>query len=147
MLSEFRRVLVPSGILIISSPNKPIYLAATSPPTSSIRELTRDELAVLLTPGFPRQRWYGQRAFAHSLLWVERPDSLGESGLRSLSRARCARWKYLYHRCTLSLFAVGPTRRCPSSRRCRRSSDRIMAPGWFPQKDCFVSRHRLTLEL
>ena len=34
---------------------------------------------MLLTPGFPRQGWYGQRAFAHSLLWVERPDSLRES--------------------------------------------------------------------
>jgi len=79
MLSEFRRVLVPSGILIISSPNKPIYSAANESPNEfHVRELTRDELAMLLTPGFPRQGWYGQRTFAHSLLWAERPDGLGE---------------------------------------------------------------------
>jgi 2-polyprenyl-3-methyl-5-hydroxy-6-metoxy-1,4-benzoquinol methylase len=79
MLSEFRRVLIPSGILIISSPNKPIYSAANESPNEfHVRELTRDELAVLLKPGFPHQRWYGQRAFAHSLLWAERFDGLGE---------------------------------------------------------------------
>ena len=79
MLAEFRRVLRPSGLLVISSPNKTIYSGECGAANEfHVRELTRDELAALLAPGFPRQEWYGQRAFAHSLLWAERGGVLGE---------------------------------------------------------------------
>ena len=72
MLAEFRRVLVPSGVLIISSPNKTIYSEETGYANEyHVRELTRDELAAMLAPEFPQQAWYGQRVLANSLLWSE----------------------------------------------------------------------------
>jgi len=76
MLAEFRRVLRPDGVLVISSPNQPVY-SGTEPGANEfhVRELTRDELAALLAPGFPRQRWYGQRIVAHSALWSEQGAS------------------------------------------------------------------------
>ncbi len=70
MLSEFRRVLAPGGLLLLSSPNKPAY-AALGPARNEfhVRELTRDELAALLAPVFPQQRWYGQAIVARSAVW------------------------------------------------------------------------------
>jgi SAM-dependent methyltransferase len=72
MLSEFRRVLAPDGVLIISSPNKAVYSEETGYSNHfHVRELTREELAAALASSFPQQAWYGQRALAHSLIWAE----------------------------------------------------------------------------
>jgi SAM-dependent methyltransferase len=72
MLAEFRRVLTPQGLLVISSPNKPVYTDERDYHNEfHVRELTRDELADLLAPGFPQQLWYGQRLLFHSLIWPE----------------------------------------------------------------------------
>jgi SAM-dependent methyltransferase len=72
MLAEFRRVLVPHGVLVISSPNRPVYSGeAEGHNEFHVRELDRAELAALLDPRFPQQRWYCQRVVAHSMLWAE----------------------------------------------------------------------------
>ena len=72
MLAEFRRVLVPEGILVISSPNKPVYSGETGYVNEyHVRELTREELKAMLGAPFPQQAWYGQRVLAHSMLWAE----------------------------------------------------------------------------
>ncbi|HEX7272317.1 MAG TPA: class I SAM-dependent methyltransferase, partial [Casimicrobiaceae bacterium] len=72
MLAEFARVLGPSGVLVLSSPNKREYGQAHDAVNRfHVRELTREELASRLTEHFPRQAWYGQRVLAHSLLWSE----------------------------------------------------------------------------
>lgn len=75
MLAEFRRVLTPQGLLAISSPNKPVYSDERNYHNEfHVRELTREELAVLLASGFPKQRWHGQRLQFHSVIWPETPD-------------------------------------------------------------------------
>lgn len=75
MLAEFRRVLAADGVLVISSPNQPVYSAVEAGHNEfHVRELNRDELAALLGPVFPQQRWYGQRVVAHSVLWAEASD-------------------------------------------------------------------------
>lgn len=72
MLAEFRRVLAAAGILVISSPNRPVYGEdGASENAFHVRELDRDELKLLLDPSFPAQAWHAQRVAAHSILWRE----------------------------------------------------------------------------
>ena len=72
MLAEFARVLVPGGALIVSSPNRPEYSDARNYVNPfHLHELDRDELARLLAPHFPAQRWHRQRRYLGSALWCE----------------------------------------------------------------------------
>ena len=88
-LAEFRRVLTPSGALVISSPNKAIYSAETGYANEfHVRELQRDELASMLDAHFPQKTWYGQRVLAHSLLWKEMPHTAGTAELVALTDDR-----------------------------------------------------------
>jgi SAM-dependent methyltransferase len=74
MLAEFRRVLAADGVLVISSPNRPVYNEGGEVDNHfHVRELDRDELAALLAPQFPAQAWYAQRVIAQSALWAEGP--------------------------------------------------------------------------
>ncbi|MFO1311060.1 MAG: class I SAM-dependent methyltransferase [Burkholderiales bacterium] len=78
MLAEFRRVLAPDGVLVLSSPNKPVYSGNGAFRNEyHVKELTRGELEDLLRQDFPQQRWYRQRPFARSTLWTD-----GASGAR-----------------------------------------------------------------
>lgn len=82
MLAEFRRVLAPDGVLVISSPNQPVYTdGGTRANHFHVRELTRAELASLLTPLFAQQRWYCQGMIIHSAFWTEDADpAAGRAG-------------------------------------------------------------------
>jgi len=72
MLAEFRRVLACEGVLVLSSPNRPVYNESGDVTNGfHVRELDRDELKTLLDAAFPQQAWYAQRVLAHSLLWSE----------------------------------------------------------------------------
>jgi DNA repair exonuclease SbcCD ATPase subunit len=87
MLAEFRRVLVPTGTLVISSPNQSVYSDELQGRNEyHVRELTREELVALLTPIFPQQQWYGQRIVAHSAMWAQptKGEASGESSLLGL---------------------------------------------------------------
>jgi ubiquinone/menaquinone biosynthesis C-methylase UbiE len=72
MLAEFARVLVPRGIVVISSPNKRLYSDERNYVNEfHLHELYRDDLARLLTPAFSAQRWYHQRIATWSGIWSE----------------------------------------------------------------------------
>ena len=80
MLAEFRRVLAQEGVLVLSSPNRPVYNESGDVASAfHVRELDRDELKVLLDDSFPNQSWYAQRVLAHSLLWNDRGAADGVS--------------------------------------------------------------------
>ena len=69
MLAEIRRVLRPNGILIISSPNRPIYFAERGECNKfHVRELHFQEFDELLRLQFPIVEYFGQRLLMSSVI-------------------------------------------------------------------------------
>jgi ubiquinone/menaquinone biosynthesis C-methylase UbiE len=72
MLAEFDRLLVPDGMLILSSPNKAEYSDARGTRNEfHVHELYREELARLLASHFTSTRWFSQRIQSWSGIWSE----------------------------------------------------------------------------
>lgn len=70
MLAEFRRVLKPSGFLLISSPDKAVYSDAQEfHNPHHVRELYAEEFCELLGAEFPACRLFGQKLMFHSAIW------------------------------------------------------------------------------
>ena len=92
MLAEFSRVLAPSGMLVISSPNRPVYNEEGAIENHfHVKELDRAELKALLDPGFPQQAWHAQSVVAQSALWAQGDGPQGTQFLKLASdRARPA---------------------------------------------------------
>jgi SAM-dependent methyltransferase len=70
MLAEFRRVLKPTGFLLISTPDKAVYtdLQGNENPYH-VRELYREEFESLLGRHFPAVELLGQKLLFHSAIW------------------------------------------------------------------------------
>lgn len=67
MVLELRRVLRPSGVLLISSPNRPEYNRTLNEPNSfHVKELNFDEFASLLRSHFHNVSFYAQRVLSAS---------------------------------------------------------------------------------
>ncbi|BFG74349.1 hypothetical protein PTKU46_23820 [Paraburkholderia terrae] len=80
-MTEARRVLRPNGLMIISTPNRPIYSPPGSPPNEyHVRELDREEFAQWLKSGFKHFVLYEQKPTAGSLLFRE-----GREGAREVT--------------------------------------------------------------
>jgi len=80
MIAEFDRVLTPTGILVLSSPNRPQYSDARGYRNPfHLHELDRDELVALLGGAFRACRWFRQRRFIGSALWSEDAGSAFEA--------------------------------------------------------------------
>ena len=91
MLAEFARVLTNDGLLILSSPNRPEYSDARGYANPFHRhELDRDELAALLEPHFPAQRWHRQRRYLGSALWCEQVNGAYEAAAGDATTAQPA---------------------------------------------------------
>lgn len=61
MLAEFCRVLKPDGILLISSPNRPVYSYGKPVNEYHVKELDFSEFDSLLKKYFSKIKYYGQR--------------------------------------------------------------------------------------
>ena len=69
MLAEIRRVLRPSGVLIISSPNRPVYSEESGEHNDfHVKELDYREFDVLLRSQFPTVEYFGQRLLMSSVI-------------------------------------------------------------------------------
>ena len=69
MLSELKRVLKPNGILIISSPNRPVYSEESGEHNEfHVKELDFTEFDDLLREKFSQIRYYGQRIVMGSVI-------------------------------------------------------------------------------
>lgn len=70
LLAEFRRVLKPNGVLILSSPDKAIYSDQQNTDNEfHVKELYRDELEALIGRHFGAWRLLGQKLMFYSAIW------------------------------------------------------------------------------
>ncbi|MCM2481095.1 methyltransferase domain-containing protein [Burkholderia glumae] len=75
-MREAKRVLRPNGLMIISTPNRPIYSPEGAPPNEyHVRELDRDEFVAWLSSGFRNFVLYEQKPLAGS--WLQREGRQG----------------------------------------------------------------------
>ena len=78
-MDELARVLSPSGVLVLSCPNKLEYSDKRDHVNAfHVKELYRDELAALVAARFAHSAWYGQRPTFYSLIAPESPAVAGQ---------------------------------------------------------------------
>lgn len=81
MLAEIKRVLRPDGVLVISSPNRPVYSEESGEHNKfHVKELDFKELDKLLRTQFPNVQYYGQRMLMGSVI---QPFEGGQSSFRA----------------------------------------------------------------
>ncbi|MGB0096359.1 MAG: class I SAM-dependent methyltransferase, partial [Solirubrobacteraceae bacterium] len=80
VLDEIRRVLEPDGVLVISTPDRAAYGAASSEANRfHVRELAREEFAALLQTRFANTATWGQRTITGSALAALDHPTVGDA--------------------------------------------------------------------
>ncbi|MCX7552648.1 class I SAM-dependent methyltransferase [Marinicella sp. S1101] len=70
LLAEFKRVLKPDGVLLISTPDKKEYSDKTGFNNEyHVRELYQDEFKQMIDEVFTQQHWFGQKLLFSSAIW------------------------------------------------------------------------------
>lgn len=70
LVQEFKRVLKPEGVLIISTPDKKEYSDKTGFDNEyHVKELYREDFAHLIEPEFKNCQWFGQKLLFASTIW------------------------------------------------------------------------------
>lgn len=92
MIAELRRVLRADGVLVISSPNRPVYSEARNYRNEfHVKELDLSEFVGLLESQFGAIRLYGQRLATGSFIL---PDSAGEQSYQAVTRGEGASLRF-----------------------------------------------------
>lgn len=68
LITEFRRLLKPGGVLVISTPDKSVYSATGDHNEHHVRELEADQFTALMDAHFPHCAYFGQQLTVNSLL-------------------------------------------------------------------------------
>ena len=80
-LDEIKRVLKPSGLLIISSPNRAEYSDARGYSNEfHVRELYREQFMALLSARFRQTRWFSQRNAFVSMIFPDATEGSVKAG-------------------------------------------------------------------
>ncbi len=86
LLSEIKRVLAPEGLLVISTPNKPVYRLLEPSNPFHVNELDFEEFRALLARFFRQVKFLGQRVYCNSNLWPFPPKSSGMGSVLFMDR-------------------------------------------------------------
>ena len=87
LLAEFKRVLKPDGLLILSSPDKATYSDGQKTVNEfHVKELYREELEELIGRHFPASHLLGQKLAFHSAIWSM--DNVGQVTLDQVSEGQ-----------------------------------------------------------
>jgi ubiquinone/menaquinone biosynthesis C-methylase UbiE len=70
LLNEVKRVLLPSGLFLVSTPNKPEYKKSEISNPFHVGELDFEEFQAMLVKHFRRTQFLGQRVYCNSSLWT-----------------------------------------------------------------------------
>jgi SAM-dependent methyltransferase len=69
LLKGVKRLLVPGGVFLVSTPNKPEYKKTEPSNPFHVHELNFNEFQVLLSQHFKQTQFLGQRVYCNSSLW------------------------------------------------------------------------------
>jgi ubiquinone/menaquinone biosynthesis C-methylase UbiE/archaellum component FlaC len=70
LLNGVKRLLVPGGLFLVSTPNKPEYKKTEPSNPFHVKELDFEEFQTMLARHFKRTQFLGQRVYCNSSLWT-----------------------------------------------------------------------------
>jgi SAM-dependent methyltransferase len=91
-MAEIKRVLRPGGLLVMSSPDRDVYLRGLQPNPFHRRELNRDEFSALLAQFFSDYRLGQQRSLTGAVLLPDSPLQADRFATFVMDASAVERW-------------------------------------------------------